>query len=88
MLECLYDLDKRIGKVDGKKLNRQWLLHLDGLVVDRFHFICTGAAQDDIKLKQWEMDADASKTQLESKKRRDLVNWLRRARGFLHDTNI
>ena len=67
VLECFYDLDRRIGKVDGEKLNRQWLFHPNGLIVHRFHFICTGAAQDGSILKRMEMDADESTTQLKNK---------------------
>ena len=88
VLECFCNLDRRIGKVDGKKLNKQWLFHPNDLVIHKYHFICTGAADDDSILRRWEMDANERTTTLKSKPRRDLSNALRRAQELLETANI
>ena len=88
VLECFCDVYKRIGKVEGQKLNKQWLFHPNGLTVHKFHFFCTGAAEDDSVLNRMVMDADESTSQLTSKKRRTMANLLRRAQELVHHANI
>ena len=85
VLECFYELDKRIARIKGKNLNDQWLFHPKSLRIHKFHFVCTAAAQDSSILERMELDADVTTTTLTSKKRRNLASLIRRAKNHVSD---
>ena len=94
VLECHPNLEKRIGKIpprrnkQGDLVNEQWLFHPQGLVVHKFHFVCTQPPWDPEVLAQWERDADENTSTLSGKLRRKLANKLRRAKDLFTDVNI